>query len=50
MMMIIIGNRTLIVVPSFCGKTHLLLNELQLIRLSDSEKQIKIITRSLGPN
>ena len=41
-------NRTLIVGPSFCGKTHLLLNKLQLIRLSDSEKQIKIITRSPG--
>ena len=39
-------NRTLIVGPSFCGKTHLFLNKLQLIRLSDSEKQIKIITRS----
>ena len=25
-------NRTLIVGPSFCGKTHLLLNKLQLIR------------------
>ena len=37
---------TLIVGPSFCGKTHLLLNKLQLIRLSDSEKQIHIITRS----
>ena len=24
-------NRTLIVGPSFCGKTHLLLNKLQLI-------------------
>ena len=41
-------NRTLIVGPSFCGKTHLLLNKLQLIRLSDSEKQIHIITRSPG--
>ena len=36
----------LIVGPSFCGKTHLLLNKLQLIRLCDSEKQIHIITRS----
>ena len=31
-------NRTLIVGPSFCGKTHSLSNKLQLIRLSDSEK------------
>ena len=43
-------NRTLIVGPSFCGKTHLLLNKLQLIRLYDKEKQIHIITRSLGQN
>ena len=41
-------NRTLIVGPSVCGKTHLLLNKLQLFRLSDSEKQIHIITRSSG--
>ena len=41
-------NRTLIVGPSFCGKTHLLLNKLRLIRLEDPEKQIHIITRSLG--
>ena len=39
---------TLIVGPSFCGKTHLLLNKLQLIRLSDGEKQIHIFTRSLN--
>ena len=39
-------NRTLLVGPSFCGKTHLLLNKLQLIRLEDPEKQIRIITRS----
>ena len=39
-------NRTLKVGPSFCGKTHLLLNKLQLIRLCDSEKQLKIVTRS----
>ena len=39
-------NRTLIVGPSFCGKTHLLLNKLRLIRLKDPEKQIRIITRS----
>ena len=41
-------NRTLIVGPSFCGKTLLLLNKLQLIRLYDKEKQIHIITRSPG--
>ena len=35
-------NRTLIVGPYFCGRTHLLLNKLQLIRLCYSEKQIKI--------
>ena len=39
-------NRTLIVGPSFCGKTHLLLNKLRLIRLEDPEKQIRIITKS----
>ena len=39
-------NRTLIVGPSLCGKTHLLLNKLRLIRLEDPEKQIRIITRS----
>ena len=39
-------NRTLIVGPSFCGKTHLLLNKLQLIRLDNPEEQIKIISRS----
>ena len=39
-------NRTLIVGPSFCGKTNLLLNKLRLIRLEDPEKQIRIITRS----
>ena len=39
-------NRTIIVGPSFCGKTHLLLNKLQLIRLYDKEKEIHIITRS----
>ena len=37
---------TLIVGPSFCGKTHLLLNKFKLIRLCDSDKQIHIITRS----
>ena len=39
-------NRTLIVGPSFCGKTHLLLNKLQLIRLDNPEQNICIITRS----
>ena len=39
-------SRTLIVGPSFCGETNLLLNKLRLIRLEDPEKQIRIITRS----
>ena len=39
-------NRTLIVGPSFCGKTHLLLNKLQLIRLDNPKQKICIITRS----
>ena len=39
-------NRSLIVGPSFCGKTHLLLNKLQLIRLDNPEQKICIITRS----
>ena len=39
-------NRTLIVGPSFCGKTHLLLKKLRLIRLEDPENRIRIITRS----
>ena len=39
-------NRTLIVGPSFCGKTHLLLNKLQLIRLDNPEQKICIITMS----
>ena len=39
-------NRTLIVGPSFCGKTLLLLNKLQLIRLDNPEPKIRIITRS----
>ena len=39
-------NRTLIVGPSFCGKTHSLLNKLQLIPIHDNEEQMKIITRS----
>ena len=36
----------MIVGPSFRGKTHLLLNLLQLVRIYDKEKQIHIITRS----
>ena len=43
-------NRTLIVGPSFCGKTHLLLNKLQLIRLDDNTRKIHIITRSPEQN
>ena len=39
-------NRTLIVGPSFCGKTQLLLNNLQLIRLDNPEQKIRIIMRS----
>ena len=39
-------NRTLIVGPSCCGKTHLLLIKLQLIRLDNPEQKICIITRS----
>ena len=39
-------NRTLIVGPSFCGKTHLLLNKLQLVRLDDNTRKIHIIPRS----
>ena len=32
-------NRTVIVGPSFCGKTHLLINKKQLNRLDNSEKK-----------
>ena len=39
-------NRTLIVGPSFCGKTYLLFNKIKLITKKEAEKQIKIITRS----
>ena len=39
-------NRTLLVGPSFCGKTHLLLNNLQLNRLDKPEQKIRVITRS----
>ena len=41
-----IFNRTLLVGPSFCDKTHLILNKLQIIHLDNPEKQIKIIPRS----
>ena len=43
-------NRTLIVGPSFCGKTHLLLNKLQLISLDNPEQKICIFTRSPEQN
>ena len=39
-------NRTLIVGPSFCGKTHLLINLLRLKKLDNPNCIIKIITRS----
>ena len=39
-------NRTLIVGPSFCGKTYLLLNKIKLRRFDYPDQQIKIITRS----
>ena len=38
-------NSTLRFGPSFCGKTYLLLNKLQLIRLFDPLRQICVITR-----
>ena len=34
-------NRTLIVGPSFCGKTHLLLNNLHLFHLDNPRKTNK---------
>ena len=40
------NNKTSVVGPSFCGKTHLLLNKLRLNRLDDPLRQIRIITRS----
>ena len=40
------NNRTLIVGPSFCGKTHLLVNILKLKHLNDPDRKIIIITRS----
>ena len=40
-------NRTLLVCPSFCGKTHLLLNKVQLIRLDNPLRQYVFITRCL---
>ena len=39
-------NRTLIVGPSFCGKTHLLINLLKLKKIDHPNKEIIIITRS----
>ena len=44
------NNRILIVGPSFCGKTHLLLNKLRLICLEDPERQIRILKRSPEQN
>ena len=44
------NNRTSKVGPSFCGKTHLLLNKLRLIRLEDPARQIRIITMSPEQN
>ena len=46
-----VSNSTSIVGPSFCGKTHLLLNKLQILRLNEYEsnsppREIHIITRS----
>ena len=37
-------NRRILVGPSFCGKTHLLINKLQLVRLDNPAQRIKIIT------
>ena len=34
-------NRTLLFGPSFCGMTYLLSNKLQLIRLDNTEQQLK---------
>ena len=39
-------NRTLIVGPSFCGKTHLFPNKLPLVRMDSPEQKIRIFTRS----
>ena len=39
-------NPTLIVGPSFCAKTHLLLSKLQIIRLDNPEQKIRISTSS----
>ena len=39
-------NLTLLVGPSFCGKTYLLLSRIKLIQLDDPLKRIYIITRS----
>ena len=47
-MIIICSIEQIIVGPSFCGKTHLFLNKLQLIRLDNPEQQIKTINRSPG--
>ena len=39
-------NKTLIVGPSFCGKTYLVMNKLKLIKIDRPNEQIVIITRS----
>ena len=39
-------NRTLIVGPSFCGKTHLLINLLKIKKFDNPDQKIIIITRS----
>ena len=39
-------NRTLIVGPSFCGKTYLVMNKLKLIKLDRPNEQMVLITRS----
>ena len=43
------NNRTLIVGPSLCGKTHLLLNKLQLIPLDDPVREIRNLTITRSP-
>ena len=40
------NNRRLSVGPSFCCKTHFLLNKLQLIRLDNPKQKIRINTRN----
>ena len=40
------NNRTLIVGPSFCGKTHLLINLIKIKKIDDPNRSVVIITRS----